>query len=165
MIKLEPGMVVEMEDNEKYLVGVFSLGTNCGNVKRFVSISLKDFIVYDAFSIEELFLNKDKIKKIYKDITCKEVILEIKDSLLDDEEKKYLSAIIRPIKDRVINIEKTKVSRGKKEYCYLSIGVKSIIPKNISEYILLPCFKKDTMYKKLEYDTKYTLEDLGLNED
>lgn len=164
MIKLKPGMVVEMEDNEKFLVGIFSSGTDCYDVKKFVSISLKDFIINDEFSIE-LFLNKYKIKKIYKDITCKEVILEIKESLLDDEEKKYLSAIIRPIKDRVINIEKTKVSRGKKEYCYLSIGVKSIIPKNISEYILLPCFKKDTMYKKLEYDTKYTLEDLGLKED
>ena len=164
MIKLKPGMVVEMEDNEKFLVGIFSSGTDCYDVKKIVSISLKDFIINDEFSIE-LFLNKYKIKKIYKDITCKKVILEIKESLLDDEEKKYLSAIIRPIKDRVINIEKTKVSRGKKEYCYLSIGVKSIIPKNISEYILLPCFKKDTMYKKLEYDTKYTLEDLGLKED
>lgn len=164
MIKLKPGMVVEMEDNEKFLVGIFSLGTDCYDVKRFVSISLKDFIINDEFSIE-LLLNKYKIKKIYKDITCKEVILEIKESLLDDEEKKYLSAIIRPIKDRVINIEKTKFSREKKEYCYLTIGVKSIIPKEISEYIILPCFKKDTMYKKLEYDTKYTLEDLGLNED
>ena len=57
--------------------------------------------------------------------------------ILDDTEKRYLKAVIRPFKNRVINIVKENCCDGN---CYISISL------NNAEEILLPNFKKGTMY-------------------
>lgn len=79
--------------------------------------------------------------------------------ILDKAEKKYLADVIRPFrKDYKITISKKSVIDAKE---YLCISVKKI-PSVFSEFILLPCFKKGSMYKGMERDKEYTLEELGL---
>lgn len=80
--------------------------------------------------------------------------------ILDEAEKKYLSAVIRPFRDKVLYIIKCDAfapSDGfapSEECVYFNfVGC---------EITRLPCFKRGTMYKGMEPDHRYTLEELGL---
>ena len=73
--------------------------------------------------------------------------------ILDEKEKKYLSAVIRPFKGRVDYIKKFDIT-GKEFIC--------IYLKN-NENIDFPYFKKGTMYKGMKLDKRYTLKELGLD--
>ena len=72
--------------------------------------------------------------------------------ILDKEEKEYLSAVIKPFKDRVDYIEKVE-----NIWEYIAIDLNN-------ERLSFPFFDKGTMYKGMELDKKYTLKELGLDE-
>lgn len=72
-------------------------------------------------------------------------------SILDEAEKKYLSAVIRPWRDKVENIEKNRHDKGE----FIMMELKG-------ETMSLPYFKANTMYKGMELNKEYTLDELGL---
>ena len=75
--------------------------------------------------------------------------------ILDEAEKRYLRGVIKPFKDKVKYIKKCDFSDTKN----IEIGIK----KNSYIWKLsLPPFEKDMMYKNMEDDKQYTLEELGL---
>lgn len=74
--------------------------------------------------------------------------------ILDDTEKRYLKAVIRPFKNKVNHISKEDCYDGD---CYISIELDD------GENINLPYFKKETMYNDMEEDKKYTLKELELD--
>ena len=78
----------------------------------------------------------------------------VEKEILDDVEKEYLSAVIRPFKDKVIYIIKWDCAIGE----YITIGISNDVP------ITFPNFKKGTMYKGMEVNKNYTLKELGLDE-
>ena len=80
-----------------------------------------------------------------------------KEEILDDIEKEYLRAVIRPFRDRVKNIEKAEDCIRNE---FITLNIKSI--NGFDERIALPYFKKNTMYKGMELEKRYTLEELGL---
>ena len=82
-------------------------------------------------------------------------------SILDDVEKRYLSSIIKPFRERVVCIEKG-AERVNTEFEYIAIGINSLDTENVREYIELPYFKTGTMYQGIELEKTYTLEELGL---
>ena len=110
---------------------------------------------------EELDLKEleDKIMKLGKIIKIEEptyqTIYEVKQEILDEAEKRYLKGVIRPFKDKVKYIEKCK-SVTYKDDSYICIYMEN----NTS--IALPYFESKTMYKNMENDKEYTLEELGL---
>lgn len=78
---------------------------------------------------------------------------EYKPPILDDVEKAYLSAVIKPFRKDVRSITKQKNNEG---YEWLRIIVEDNHP------LVLPGFKKETMYKGMHVYKEYTLEELGL---
>lgn len=74
--------------------------------------------------------------------------------ILDDVEKSYLAAVIRPFRDRVKYIRKIP----DKPYEFISIKTKART-EDITE---LPPFKAGRMYKGMEPWKPYSLEELGL---
>ena len=82
-----------------------------------------------------------------------ETIYEVKE-ILDEKEKEYLSYVIRPFRDRVGGIKKIITWYKDDEFL-------KIIMKNEDD-IYFPYFEKNTMYKGMEIDKEYTLEELGL---
>lgn len=76
----------------------------------------------------------------------------VEKEILDEHEREYLSSVIRPFRHKVEYI--VKFGYSPKEY--ISIW----LPHD--EVIDLPCFKKGTMYKGMEKNKKYTLEELSL---
>ena len=78
--------------------------------------------------------------------------------ILDDAEKRYLSAVIKPFRDRVKYIEKMFEDhlRGDQD-CYIFIRF------NDGNFDMnFPVFRESIMYKGMERYKKYTLEELGL---
>ena len=73
--------------------------------------------------------------------------------ILDETEKRYLNAVIKPFKSKIKYIEKCCNSRA--EY----IAIKIINDTTM----LFPYFKKNTMYEGMEVEKEYTLKELGLD--
>ena len=73
--------------------------------------------------------------------------------ILTYKEKQYLSSVINPFRDKVINITKL-INDDDLEF--IEIGL------NNNTYAMLPAFAKDTMYKNMVYGKEYTLEELDL---
>lgn len=94
---------------------------------------------------------------------CRERVLkwlleEAKEPVLDEVERKYLSEVIRPFRKKITSISKVIHYGADKQYI-------SIITKDKYGFIdslNFPDFEKDTMYKGMEIDRPYTLEELGL---
>jgi hypothetical protein len=84
---------------------------------------------------------------------------EYKEPVLNETEKAYLSAVIKPFKANVTGICKINICRG--FYC-IRIYAKSISSELRIEVIDLPLFETGTMYKGMETDKHYSLEELGL---
>lgn len=79
---------------------------------------------------------------------------EIEQPILDKVEKRYLEGVLRPFKDRVIYIKKNQNKYG--QWIFVDFE---------KDNFYLPYFQEDTMYKGMELDKEYSLEELGLFED
>lgn len=99
-------------------------------------------------------INLGKIIKIEEPEYC--TVFESNPEILDAVEKRYLSNVIRPFRDRVKTIRKFVYSGGN-----ASIDI-SIDYNNIGWLIELLPFPKNEMYKGMEDNKKYTIEELGL---
>lgn len=99
------------------------------------------------------YLNQGRIIKIEEPKYT--TVYEYKPKILDNTEKRYLSNVIGPFRDKVKNIIKIKsIALKDKEYIIIRIINSNNIP--------LPYFDKNTMYKGMELEKTYTLEELGL---
>ena len=76
-----------------------------------------------------------------------------KEQILDNAEKKYLSAVIRPFRNKV-----KVISKGYSDFDKEFIAIRC---KNGDE-TFLPWFKAGTMYKGMERYKRYTPKELGL---
>ena len=86
-----------------------------------------------------------------------EVVFERKEEtteILDEAEKKYLSSVIKPFRAKVAYIEKRKYKDGKREDLVISF--------NAYGSFYFPDFEEGSMYKGMEADKPYSLEELGL---
>ncbi len=85
---------------------------------------------------------------------CKEWLKQpYQESILDDVEKGYLRAVIKPWRDKVKGITLCKL-------CGTSVFI--LIAQKNYQAVMLPLFELGTMYKGMEIDKEYTLEDLDL---
>ena len=82
-----------------------------------------------------------------------------KEKILTDEEKEYISNIIKPFKNRVCYIIKYKNLCYNEEY--IQIRVKSYDNK-LYEITSLPIFVEGSMYKNMKAWYKYSLKELDL---
>ena len=80
---------------------------------------------------------------------------EYKEPVLNEKEKEYLSAVIKPFRDRVVYI--LKVEAGECNWL-ISIKIKRY-DEDSNEYIDLPYFRENTMYKNMLINREYTLEE------
>ena len=85
-------------------------------------------------------------------------IIKLTKPILDDVEKEYLSAVIKPFRKHIINIRKIQNYR----YEFIEIMIYRTDEGVSCEVISLPYFNKGKMYKGMEINKQYTLEELGL---
>lgn len=113
--------------------------------------------MFEPFTEEDVKKHFEEYVKSFKDYDIK-VEIKKKEPILDEEEKKYLSAVIRPFRDRVKYIAKIYAV----DYQFICIYVECIAKDYSDETVYLPFFKENTMYKGMVQNKEYTLEELGL---
>ena len=96
--------------------------------------------------------HKQKLLKEFEEVDkyFEEKEKEEKKPILNDEEREYLSVVVKPFRNNVRYITKQRVS---KEFLVILL---------IDDAVLLPSYEKGTTYKGLETENSYTLEQLGL---
>lgn len=99
--------------------------------------------------LKEELKEKDKLEQILNS----HKVEPMKVPVLDVVEKRYLKNVLRPFKDDVEFICKWSSGFNGKEYIYIKFKY---------DQFMLPYFDKDTMYKNMELEKKYTLEELGI---
>lgn len=90
-------------------------------------------------------------------ITFRWLFEEYEEPVLDNVERKYLSEVIKPYKNKVAFIAKSKDAYEAKYF--ISIVVNGNYGR---EAIHLPWFKENTMYKGMKIGKRYTLKELGI---
>ena len=109
----------------------------------------------DDSDLKEL---KDRVNTLGKIIKIEEptyqTVYESKVEILDEVEKRYLRGFIRPFRKDIETIR--RLYSQTKEKDYIQIRYKDDRPTNF------PYFESNTMYKCMELNKNYTLEELGL---
>lgn len=82
------------------------------------------------------------------------LLSEYKEPILNDAEKEYLSAVIKPFRNRVDYIMKEENICSSTEFIHIDLS-----GGDVADF---PNFKVGTMYKGMEIDKSYTLQELGL---
>ena len=82
--------------------------------------------------------------------------------ILTEKEKEYLSAVIKPFKDKVAYIAKQQGFKYQGFMYSEKLSVEFIIIYIDDEKIILPSYEAGKMYKGMKLMEKYTVEDLGL---
>lgn len=111
---------------------------------------------WEGFHPKFLVQKGREILKIERPTKYK-LLYEKPQQILDKEEKEYLEAVIRPFKDRVRNV--MKYNAFDCERISISFYRDDLVKYGFTD---LPEFKEGTMYKGMELDREYTLEELGL---
>ena len=112
-------------------------------------------IPYVDESKSEKFLKEFNIVKVERPIKYK-TIFEKKE-ILDETEKEYLKAVIKPFKNKIGTVCKVQTSSGDKEYLIIRLKNK--------DYMTFPTFEKGTMYKGMKTNVSYTLKELELDDE
>lgn len=81
------------------------------------------------------------------------LLSEASESILNDSEREYLSAVIKPFRKNVMDVIKLQCS-DERQCIRIRICVR--------DYAELPLFNNNTMYKGMEVGKYYTPEELGL---
>lgn len=105
-------------------------------------------------SLPRDFTGTIKIENGFIAEIVKEIVKEKKE-ILDKAEKEYLSAVIKPFRNRVLYIKKISAF-SHKGMGFLEISLNG-------ENCDLPYFEMDSMYKNMKTNREYTLKELGLD--
>lgn len=120
-----------------------------------LKVRVRDFS--KNFDVENGILEGMAFGKTY---TLKELGLYVSEGILSDKEKEYLSAVIKPFKDKVKGICKyVDPYSNTLEECEERIVISF---ENICNDIALPNFMQGTMYTGMKAGKEYTLKELGL---
>ena len=103
--------------------------------------------------IREKFGCQIKVEKYATDAILEWMARPYEEKILDDVERKYLAAVIRPFRKEIDTISKFHTANTM-QYIYFQMKDKN--------GWTLPLFKKGTMYKGMVQGKHYKLDELGL---
>ena len=103
-------------------------------------------------AIQKIAFNHCGKRLLGASIPFKWLCEEYKEPILDDVEKDYLSAVIKPFRKRIKYIEIRKIESKPFVHIELSDG----------DCMSFPNFEANTMYKGMEPKKHYSLDELGL---
>ena len=143
---LKDGDIVTYRNGDKRTV----IAGNLINSNGFISKKLNQYTneLKDTVIGESLDIVKVERPTQYKEV------FERKEEILDETEKKYLTEVISPFRERIQFIQK------KKEITEINPYLRIVFEDN--DKLVFPYITNKTMYKGMEVNKKYTLKELGL---
>lgn len=142
---LKDGDIVTKRNGEKRTL----VGKYLHSVKRASPLTYYTEDLKDAGGLKE-----HDIVKVERPIKY-ETVFERKEEILDEVEKRYLASVIKPFRHKIKSIMKRRESNSS-NLCYITIRLKD------DDIAYFPCFKENSMYKGMEPNREYTLEELEL---
>lgn len=139
-----------MKNKEKYNLAHLHIVEHTGTTRLDGYITYVE-IEYNGKIVKEYACTNEAGIKKFLEWLEEEYVPDI----LTDKEKAYLSAVIKPFRKKVKCINKIDHDNIN-QITYIRIDMLN------EDFASLPLFEKETMYKGMEVDKKYTLEDLGL---
>lgn len=146
---LKDGDIVTYRDGQKRTVF-------CNKLINESGLSTQYLTSYnESLKKTELQKSQTDIVKVERPVKY-ETVFERNEEILDETEKRYLANVIRPWRDIVDYIVKLRSVEQNEIKEYIVIFTVE------NDKIVFPEFKADTMYKEMEVNKKYSLEELGL---
>lgn len=146
---LKDGDIVTYRDGQERTVF-------CNKLINESGLSTQYLTSYDeSLKKTELQKSQTDIVKVERPVKY-ETVFERNEEILDEKEKRYLANVIRPWRDIVDYIVKLRSVEQNEIKEYIVIFTVE------NDKIVFPEFKADTMYKEMEVNKKYSLEELGL---
>lgn len=149
---LKDGDIVTYRDKHKAIV--------CECITKLCSINEKGLMRLADYDKDLKYTTGGYKKTVYDIIKVErpiqyETVFERKEEILDETEKRYLRGVIRPFRNDIDFITKKSCRNSSKNY--IVIGFKN------DDKWYFPSFNTSSeMYKGMEVDKEYTLEELGL---
>ena len=132
------------------------------NIEKYKDIVLDNMNICDIDTLLRGVCTKEyrAFCEGFKCTGCRERFLkwlleEAKEPILDDVEREYLSAVIKPFLSKIKYIAKFK-SACSEDKQYIHIGFYE------GDGLTFPYFKENSMYKGMELNKAYTLKELRL---
>nr|DAK22236.1 MAG TPA: hypothetical protein [Caudoviricetes sp.] len=135
-----------MKNKEKYNLNELAIKTTETLSGHKIKVFHKDKIIYERTYLVNK--NNEDLLDFFNWLEQ-----EYKPPILNDVEKAYLSAVIKPFRKEVKYAYKICSEIDKREYLEISLE---------NGVISFPYFEKGTMYKGMEVKKTYTLKELGL---
>ena len=110
------------------------------------------FTDYSLFAVGD---DKPEVGVLNYLLNVKYKVIKLPKPVLTDEEKEYLSTVLKPFRNEIDYIYKCSTYRGEKEYIAISF-------KKITRDMFFPEYPTGTMYKGVILNKEYSLDDLGL---
>ena len=143
-----------MKNKDKYDLRLLNIKEYKGKTRFDFFITYVEIKYFGTIIGEYQYIDENGVKKFFEWLE-EDDGKECKPTILTDEEKAYLSAIIKPFREKVESIKKFENYYSAQEYIHIAM-------KKGTDYCSLPWFRKGTMYKGMEAYKLYTLEELGL---
>ena len=115
-------------------------------------ITEKGLMRYREFNDEWDFITNETFLNL---LSGKFEVVNITKNILTEQERHYLSSVIRPFREKILHI--SKLSGKNSEYICIDIRYDWE-----EDSILLPRFATGTLYKGMEIGKEYSAKDLGL---
>lgn len=156
---LEKGFKWIARDSTKYgnCLYAYTLKPNKGYLNGKDAVCWR--LPYDCYGVRDCVSVCSEVIPIFQSVCSNDkepTSLEniVHPQILDDAERRYLSAVIKPFRDKVLNVGKFINIATEEEYIAIDIGEE--------RNMVFPDFEANTMYKGMILRRWYTPEDLGL---
>lgn len=98
---------------------------------------------------------------LFKDVTPGNMPIRFREPILDDIELEYLKTVFKPFANRIEYVKKQQCKEMWKGMEYIKV----IMTYPAGDNTCFPVFEAGTMYKDMNPDKEYTLEELGITYD
>lgn len=105
--------------------------------------------------------NISLFKHIFKGVTWENSPICFRPPILDKVERRYLKTVFRPFHKKIISVYKQLTNDEMRECLFANLEPLA----NFGDYMAFPMFEAGTMYKNMELNKNYTLEELGIKYD
>lgn len=109
--------------------------------------------LYSRFALKGILRSLIVFENIFKNVTWDNSPICFRDPILDDKEREYLKAALKPFRSQIKAVRKCYSTYYKKEFIH-------VVMKD--DEILFPNFDVGKMYKRMEIGRSYMLEELGI---
>ena len=113
----------------------------------------EDYLMY--YHTEGEYWEKASFDTLCDLLNGKYEVIKLPKSILTEEERNYLSSVVKPFKEKILHISKLSSKDGES----ICIDIRYDWEE---DSIVLPKFAAGTLYKGMEIGKEYSVKDLGL---